>query len=354
MMSHLDSKATLPKSNVVPGRERQTFAPSATGLSPGKEQRILNALTIDVEDYYQVSGFESQIAFESWPRYESRVVGNTWRILELLHFQKVKATFFVLGWIAEHYPQVVLAIRQEGHEIASHGYRHRLLYNMSPEEFRKDTERSKGILEDLCGLPVVGYRAASYSVVEETLWALDILKDLGFQYDSSIFPIHHDRYGIPTAGRFPYDHLLSEDRRLLEFPLSTVKLFGRNVPVAGGGYLRVFPYRFIQWGIRRINQREAQPAIIYLHPWEIDPGQPKVQGSRLSRFRHYVNLDKTEFRLKRLLSDFRFGTLQMLMEQMQGGESNPLAMTEGSKVVAGAAAGAASGAALSNRHPERV
>ncbi len=277
----------------------------------------LNALTIDVEDYYQVSGFESHIRFEQWPDYESRVVGNTWRLLEMLHFHRVKATFFTLGWIAERYPQVVLAIHKEGHEIASHGYRHRLVYNMSREEFRQDTERSKGVLEDLCGVPVVGYRAASYSIIQETLWALDVLHELGFQYDSSIFPIHHDRYGIPDASRFPYYHMLSEGRKLLEFPLSTVRFMGRNVPIAGGGYLRLFPYRFIQWGIRQINERENAPANIYLHPWEIDPSQPRINGSRLSQFRHYLNLDKTESRLRQLLLDFRFAPLRRLKEEIE-------------------------------------
>jgi len=281
--------------------------------------RPLNALTIDVEDYYQVSGFESLVRFEEWPHYESRVIANTWRLLEMLHFHRVKATFFVLGWIAERYPQVVLAIHKEGHEIASHGYRHRLVYNMTPEEFLEDTKRSKNILEDLTGVPVVGYRAASYSIVQETLWSLDILHDLGFEYDSSIFPIHHDRYGIPNASRFPYFHSLSGGRSLLEFPLSTVQRFGRNLPIAGGGYFRLFPYRLIRWGIHNLNAHEKAPAIIYLHPWEIDPNQPRIRGSWLSRFRHYVNLEKTEARLKCLLEDFRFGTLQSLMQQILQG-----------------------------------
>lgn len=287
----------------------------------GKEKEaMLNALTIDVEDYYQVSGFESHIRFEQWSNYESRVMGNTWRILELLHFHQVKATFFVLGWIAERYPQMVLAIHKEGHEIASHGYRHRLLYNLSQEEFRQDTGRSKGILEDLCGAPVIGYRAPSYSIIQKTLWAVEILHELGFRYDSSVFPIHHDRYGIPDASRFAYYHFLSEGRKLLEFPLSTVRLLGRNVPVAGGGYLRLFPYRFIQWGIGRINERENAPAIVYLHPWEIDPSQPRINGARLSRFRHYLNLDKTESRFRQLLRDFRFAPLQRLQEEVENGK----------------------------------
>jgi len=272
---------------------------------------VLNALTIDVEDYYQVSGFESHIRFEQWPHYESRVIGNTWRLLELLHFHRVKATFFVLGWIAERYPQLVLAIHKEGHEVASHGYRHRLLYNMNRTEFREDTMRAKNIVEDLLGVPVLGYRAASYSIIKENIWCLDVLQELGFVYDSSVFPIHHDRYGIPDSDRFPY-RISLDGGRLWEFPLSTVQLFGRNVPVAGGGYFRIFPYSFVRWGIRRIHQ-EGQPAIFYFHPWEIDPSQPRINGSRLSRFRHYVNLDKTEPRLRRLLRDFRFGPLQDLV-----------------------------------------
>ncbi|NKE72105.1 XrtA system polysaccharide deacetylase [Candidatus Manganitrophus noduliformans] len=280
----------------------------------------LNALTIDVEDYYQVSGFESHIRFEQWPDYESRVVGNTWRLLEMLHFHRVKATFFILGWIAERYPQVVLAIHKEGHEIASHGYRHRLVYNMSREEFRQDTERSKEVLEDLCGVPVVGYRAASYSITKQTLWSLEVLHALGFQYDSSIFPIHHDRYGIPNASRFPYGHSLSEGRELLEFPLSTVRMMKWNIPIAGGGYLRLFPYWFIRWGIAQINEKEKAPAIVYLHPWEIDPNQPRINGDRLSRFRHYVNLEKMEQKLKNLLSDFQFVPLRVLAESYRGSD----------------------------------
>ncbi|MBI3805576.1 MAG: DUF3473 domain-containing protein [Nitrospirae bacterium] len=278
---------------------------------------MLNALTIDVEDYYQVSGFESHVRFDQWPNYESRVIGNTWRLLEMLHFHRVKATFFVLGWIAERYPEIVLAIQKEGHEVASHGYQHRLVYSMGREEFWEDTKRAKGILEDLCGVPIVGYRAASYSIIEETLWAIDTLQELGFQYDSSIFPIHHDRYGIPNASRFPYYHMLSEGRKLLEFPLSTVRLLGRNVPVAGGGYFRLFPYRFIQWGIQRINERENAPAVVYLHPWEIDPGQPRINGGRLSKFRHYLNLHKMESRLRQLLLDFRFVPLQQLKLEIE-------------------------------------
>jgi polysaccharide deacetylase family protein (PEP-CTERM system associated) len=302
---------------------------------------MLNALSIDVEDYYQVEGFSPQVRFDEWPSYESRVVGNTWRLLELLRLHQVKATFFILGWIGERFPQVVRAIHQEGHEVASHGYRHRLLYTMTREEFAEDTKRAKTILEDLCGEPVIGYRAPCFSIIQQNLWCLDVLHDLGFLYDSSTFPIHHDRYGISNGARAPYYHHLPEGRRLLEFPLATVQLLGKNVPVAGGGYFRLFPYQFTRWALRRINEREKAPAIFYLHPWEIDPAQPRINGSRLNRFRHYVNLDKTEPRLRRLLNDFQFAPIRTLASSMtRHAEGNnhlqtrsvaPLQVTEGAR-----------------------
>jgi polysaccharide deacetylase family protein (PEP-CTERM system associated) len=302
---------------------------------------MLNALSIDVEDYYQVSGFESKVRFEEWPSHESRVIGNTWRLLELLGFHQVKATFFVLGWIAERYPQVVQAIHQEGHEVASHGYRHRLLYTMTREEFREDVKRTKTILENLTGEPVIGYRAPSFSIVQDNLWCLDVLKDLGFEYDSSLFPIAHDRYGIAGGSRLPYHHALPGGGRILEFPPSTIRLLGQNVPVAGGGYFRLFPYRFIRWAIQCLNQQEGAPAIIYLHPWEIDPAQPRINGSLLNRFRHYVNLDKTEPRLRQLLNDFQFVPIRTLASKMAPCETGnsrieqrtvaPLKVTEGAR-----------------------
>jgi polysaccharide deacetylase family protein (PEP-CTERM system associated) len=268
-----------------------------------------NALSIDVEDYYQVSAFESHVSFDQWPQHPSRVAQNTRRILNLLDPYQVKATFFVLGWVAEREPQVVRDIQAAGHEIACHGYRHQLIYRMSRQAFRDDVVRAKTILEEITGSPVVGYRAPSYSIVKETLWALDVLEEVGFQYDSSIFPIHHDRYGMPDAPRFPYVHRLSEGRSIIEFPLSTARLCGKNLPVAGGGYFRIFPYAYTRWGLRRINHRDQQPAIFYLHPWEVDPHQPRLRGSLLSRFRHYTGLAKTEPRLHRLLRDFQFGPL---------------------------------------------
>lgn len=270
---------------------------------------MLNALTIDVEDYYHVSGFESVVRFEDWDRYESRVERNTHRLLDLLDEFQTKATFFVLGWVAERQPQLIRAIDGRGHEVASHGYAHRRIYTQPSEQFRQETQRSKQIIEDAIGHPVIGYRAASYSITAKSLWALDILQEEGFAYDSSIFPIRHDRYGIPGYQRFC--HVLNGhgDGGLIEFPLSTLRLAGVNFPVAGGGYLRLFPYAFIRWGLRRINEKECQPALVYLHPWEIDPGQPRIHANALAQFRQYVGLEKTEGKLVRLLQDFTFGTM---------------------------------------------
>jgi polysaccharide deacetylase family protein (PEP-CTERM system associated) len=270
---------------------------------------ILNPLTIDVEDYYQVSSFESVVRFEDWDRHESRVERNTCRILDLLDEHQTKATFFVLGWVAERQPELVRTIYERGHEVASHGYAHRRIYTQIPEQFREETRKSKGILEDIIGQKVVGYRAASYSITEQSLWAVDILSEEGFLYDSSIFPIYHDRYGMPDHHR--HCHVLHTEGNgpLVEFPLSTIRLAQINVPFGGGGYLRFFPYPFTRWGIRRLNIKESQPAVVYLHPWEVDPEQPRIAAGGLSRFRHYLNLNKTEARLIRLLQDFRFGTM---------------------------------------------
>jgi polysaccharide deacetylase family protein (PEP-CTERM system associated) len=282
---------------------------------------MLNALSIDVEDYYQVSAFESAVRFEDWGRFESRVEQNTRRMLDILESAGVKATFFILGWVAEQYPQIVRAIHNGGHEVASHGYRHRLLYNMQQDEFREDTRRAKHVLEDICGKRVYGYRAASYSVIHQTLWCLDVLEELGFSYDSSIFPIHHDRYGMPEWRRFPHHIPSAVNGGIWEFPISTVRLGKVNFPIAGGGYLRLLPYRFIRWALRHINQREEQPAIVYLHPWELDPHQPRLQGSRLSLFRHYVNLAGTEGKLVSLLRDFRFAPVREVIQRYTAPEN---------------------------------
>jgi polysaccharide deacetylase family protein (PEP-CTERM system associated) len=270
---------------------------------------MINALTIDVEEYYQVSAFESVVVFAEWTRFESRVEHNTLRILDLLDSHQTKATFFILAWLAERHPQLVREIVDRGHEVGSHGYAHRRVYTQDPATFQRETRASKRILEDLIGCPVLGYRAASYSITTDSLWALDVLKDEGFLYDSSIFPIRHDLYGIPDYHRFCHVHVTPQGQQLVEFPISTVRCGKMNFPVGGGGYFRLFPYFVTRWGLRRLNRLEKQPAVVYLHPWEVDPSQPRIQASHKSRFRHYLNLHKTLSRLTRLLQDFRFGRM---------------------------------------------
>ncbi len=257
-----------------------------------------------------VSAFADVVKFDDWPSYESRVERNTFRVLEMLDEHGVKATFFVLGWVAERYPAIVLEIQRRGHELACHGYNHRLAYELSLKEFREDTRKSKRLIEEISGVAVRGYRAASYSIIKDSLWALDVLIEEGFTYDSSIFPIHHDRYGYPGFDRFPVVIKREGTGEILEIPLSTVRLFGKNVPIAGGGYLRLFPISFVKWGIRSLNEKEGEPTVIYFHPWEIDPGQPSLNGTRLSTFRHRINMDKTFGKVNRLLETFRFGPVK--------------------------------------------
>ena len=273
---------------------------------------ILNAMTIDVEDYFQVSAFDGVVSRDKWETMPSRVVSNTRRLLEMFDESRVKATFFVLGWVAERQPSLVKQIAEAGHELASHGYGHRLVYDQSQDAFREDIRRSKGLIEELSGQPVDGYRAPSYSITKKSLWALDVLAEEGYTYDASIFPIRHDRYGIPDAPRHPYT-VGKNGHALLEAPPSTVRVAGTNLPIAGGGYFRLLPYWWTRWGISQLNTKEKRPAIFYLHPWEIDPAQPRLEAGALSRFRHYRNLDKTAPRLKQLLADFKFGTLAELL-----------------------------------------
>lgn len=278
-----------------------------------------NALTIDVEDYFMVSAFADRIKFDDWPNFESRVERNTNRILDLLGEFSIKATFFVLGWAAEKCPRVVREIDRQGHEIACHGYRHELVYNIGPEKFRDDVRLAKKLLQDICGKTVSGYRAPSYSIVDRSLWALDILIEEGFTYDSSIFPIRHDIYGMPNAERFPHE-ITTTAGTIQEFPLTTLssRVFGREVrlPIAGGGYLRLLPAGFVSRGIRRVNQSEGQPAVVYFHPWELDAEQPRISASWKSRFRHYLNLDKMERKVSYLLKRHRFVPLNKVLQQV--------------------------------------
>ena len=273
---------------------------------------IVNAMTVDVEDYFHVSVFDGVVPRSRWTQLESRVTANTERLLETFESTGVQATFFVLGWVAERCPHLVEQIAALGHEVASHGYGHRLVYDQTPSEFREDVRRSKGVLEAIASAPVRGYRAPSYSVTPRSLWALDILIEEGFRYDASIFPVHHDRYGIPVSARHLY-RIEREGGTLWEAPASTVRCGTMNLPIAGGGYFRILPYAWTRWGIARLNQVERRPAIFYLHPWEIDPHQPRLDASFLSRFRHYCNLDQTESRLRALLHDFRFGPMSSVL-----------------------------------------
>jgi polysaccharide deacetylase family protein (PEP-CTERM system associated) len=287
-----------------------------------------NILTIDVEDYFMVSGFADTISFDDWPHYESRVENNTMRLLDILDEYEVKATFFALGWIAEQNPGLIRRIRSYGHEIACHGYNHRLVYDLSHDEFRKDTRMAKASLEDAAGSAVVGYRATSYSVVKRSLWALDVLMEEGFLYDSSIYPIHHDRYGYPEFERFPTT-IRNGEQAILEIPLSTVRLFGHNVPLASGGYFRLFPSWLTKWGIQKLNSNYKQPAIVCLHPWELDRGQPRLSGSLLSEFRHYINIGRTEAKLRQLLDHFSFRSVTDAFNLGQGDVQEDVASMKG-------------------------
>ena len=265
---------------------------------------LMNALTVDVEDYFQVSALAPQIDRSTWEGRECRVERNVDRLLSLFSDRGAHATFFALGWIAERYPHLVRQIVAAGHEIASHGYGHLRCTDQSPADFRDDVRRAKDLLEDLAGQRVLGYRAPSFSIGAGNQWAFDVLLEAGYRYSSSVYPVRHDHYGMPDAPRFAYDARPG----LREIPITTTRLLGRNLPAGGGGYFRLAPYRLSRWALRRVNTIDQRPVIFYLHPWEIDPGQPRIPGTSLkTRFRHYVNLHKTESRLGRLLRDFRWG-----------------------------------------------
>jgi polysaccharide deacetylase family protein (PEP-CTERM system associated) len=273
---------------------------------------MLNALSVDVEDWFQVTNFEKVIDRDQWDLCESRVVPNVQRILDIFAARDVRATFFILGWIAQRHPQLVRAIHERGHEISTHGYSHVQIQEQSPEEFRDDVSRAIRILEDILGEKIIGYRAPSYSIVPTTMWAWEQLSALGIRYDSSVFPIKHDRYGVASLPRFPFTVELKDGRELVEFPLSSVRILGKNIPIAGGGYLRLYPYWFIKWAVGKIN-RQGHPVIFYLHPWEIDPYQPRQKVSLFKRLRHYTNIAATEAKIRALIDDFRFSTVREVL-----------------------------------------
>ncbi|MFC2023116.1 XrtA system polysaccharide deacetylase [Chloroflexota bacterium] len=276
---------------------------------------MLNALSFDVEDYYHAHYFNPVAPFEDWSGFPSRVVENTRLVLDFLAGRSITATFFVLGWVAEQHPDLVCRIHAAGHEIATHGYRHALIYTQTPDEFSADLGRSMALLQDITGEPILGHRASAFSITDDCLWALDAIEEAGLRYDSSVFPrIPHDAHGVTEMVR--HTHRIRPN--LWEIPVATVQLFGRIVPVAGGGYFRTFPYAFSRWGIRRVNA-EGHPAVVYLHPWEFDPEQPKVPGATFTaRFRNRHNVRGNERRLVRLCEDFSFAPIREVFAEVLG------------------------------------
>lgn len=276
---------------------------------------VTNAFSVDVEDWFQVSDFEDQVRPEEWDRYESRVERNTKRLLRLLGEFGVKGTFFILTWNAERFPALVEAIAADGHEVATHGYAHRLVYELGRDLYRRDLERSLETLERIVGVRPRGYRAPSFSVTSRSMWALDVMLESGIDYDSSIFPVRDSLYGMPGALRFPFVIHAAGPRRLVEFPMTTARLGRRTLPLGGGAYLRLLPYAYMRWGMRQVN-RAGEAAIVYLHPWEIDPDQPRLKSrGKRGVSTHYVNLRTMEGKLRRLLSDFRFAPVSQVLAE---------------------------------------
>jgi polysaccharide deacetylase family protein (PEP-CTERM system associated) len=274
--------------------------------------KISNAISIDVEDYFQVNAFAKNISVDDWDKFKCRVVNNTEKILDQFAEHNWIGTFFILGWVAERFPDLVAKIDKAGHEVASHGYSHQLIYSQSREVFKEETLRSKAVLENITGKKVRGYRAASYSITDRSLWAFDTLIEAGFEYDSSVFPVRHDVYGIKDFPKDPHIYKGSDSGTIVEFPISTCKLLGYELPVAGGGYFRLYPYRFTRYCLNKLN-RENRSFVFYLHPWEVDPEQPRVDTNWKSRFRHYNNLNKCSDRLNSLLKDFRFTSVEQVL-----------------------------------------
>ena len=288
-------------------------------MSRHESPDITGAMTVDVEDYFQVAAFADRVKREDWDNYPCRVERNVDRILGMFADSGVTATFFTLGWIAERYPGVVRQIVEGGHELASHGYEHIKVHSQTPESFRQDIRRTKAILEDIGGQRIKGYRAASFSIDQRSLWAFDILAEEGYDYSSSVYPIKHDHYGMPEASRFTYRP--SDRHTLVEVPISTLALFNRNLPSGGGGYFRLLPYGVSRWALRRIGERDRRPAIFYFHPWEIDPDQPRFDDVPFrSRFRHYVNLSTMENRLRAVLRDFQWDRMDRVFPSSDCGE----------------------------------
>jgi polysaccharide deacetylase family protein (PEP-CTERM system associated) len=293
-----------------------------------------HVLSVDVEDYFQVEAFAGQVSRDSWDRWPSRVVANTQRLLDLFDQYEAKATFFFVGWVAARFPYLVREVQARGHELACHSYWHRTVYSLSAQEFREDTRRAKRVIEDASGAVVNGYRAPSWSITRDCLWALDILAEEGFTYDSSIYPIHHDLYGVPGAKRFPYTHECSNGLKLPEFPPATLRFLGTNFPVAGGGYLRIFPSAYNERAFKTFEAL-GERVVVYLHPWEIDPEQPRIRGPLKSRLRHYTNLQRMERRVKTILRRHNFAPFRDIIK---GERLEPVDRATHGKEQSGAAA----------------
>ncbi|HET9837522.1 MAG TPA: XrtA system polysaccharide deacetylase [Candidatus Angelobacter sp.] len=310
---------------------------AATAIPPA------HVLSVDVEDYFQVEAFAGQVSRESWERWPSRVVENTQRVLDLFDAHQAKATFFFVGWVAARFPNLVREAQARGHEIACHSYWHRTIYSLTPDEFREDTQRAKRVIEDACGSAVQGYRAPSWSITRDCLWALDILAEEGFTYDSSIYPIHHDLYGVPGARRTPYTHGCARGLELREFPPATLRFAGTNFPVAGGGYLRIFPAWYTELAFRKFESM-GERLVVYLHPWELDPEQPRIRGPLKSRLRHYTNLRGMKSRVEKILERHKFVRFCDVMAQERQGPAlrgDPAAedLTAGSEIAVGQSTG---------------
>ena|SRR5882762_1722273 len=289
--------------------------PDSTWRGSGKIRQMKNALTIDLEDYYHASAFRDQIAAGDWNSQQSRVERNTHLLLDLLDERGCKATFFTLGCVAERHPSLVRHVAERGHEIGCHSFRHRIVFEMTAAEFRDDTREAKKLLEDCSGSPVLGYRAPSFSITAESLWALEILVELGFAFDSSIFPVNHPNYGIPDASRDPH-RVQTPSGSIVEFPMTTLEFAGMRSPFGGGAYLRLLPYWYTRWGVRFLNARENRSVCLYLHPWELDPEQPRMSGSLTSRVRHYIGLRNTLVKFRNIIRDFEFCPLGLLVDHV--------------------------------------
>lgn len=290
--------------------------------------RHTHIMSVDVEDYFMVEAFAGSVARESWERWPSRVVANTKRALDLFDRHNVKGTFFFVGWVAQKFPELVRDVQERGHELACHSFWHRTVHSLTPNEFREDTRAAVRAIEDAAGVKIWGYRAPSWSITKECLWALDILAEEGFVYDSSIYPIHHDLYGVPGAQRFPYTHQLQESRSLLEFPPTTVRVLGQNLPGAGGGYLRILPSAYTRWVFRQFEENYRERVVVYFHPWELDPEQPRIKDKWKSRMRHYTRLEKMEYQLGLLLQNYSFQPFSELVKSQVA--SKQQAVVEGS------------------------